>query len=109
MKRSGLIAGVAIVLSVALVALLAPWLSPQSPNAFNLPLRLLGPSFDHPCGLDEEGRDLLSLVLWGARVSLVVSFLTVLCSGVAGVVIGLTAGYFGGVWDGVFTFVTDIV
>ncbi len=109
MKRFGLIAGAVVVVSVGLIAVLAPWIAPKDPNAFDLSRRLLTPTGGHPFGLDEEGRDLLSLVIWGARVSLSVSVLTVLCSATLGVLLGLAAGYFAGVWDNVFTFVTDVV
>lgn len=108
-RRAGLMFGTAVVIIVVLVAILAPLVSPGDPDAFNLSMRLLGPHAGHPFGLDEEGRDLLSLVIWGARVSLTVSILTVLCSATLGVLLGLAAGYFGGVWDNVFTFVTDVV
>ena len=109
MRRAGLTLGITIIVAAVFAALFAPVLSPKDPNAFDLSLRLLGPRGGYPFGLDEEGRDLLSLVLWGARVSLTVSVLTVFFSGLIGILVGLTAGYMGGVADGVFTFVTDVV
>ncbi len=109
MKRRGLAFGCAVIAAAVAIAVLAPWISPHDPNAFNLSLRLGKPGVGHWLGLDEEGRDLLSLILWGTRVSLVVSMLTVFCSGAVGTIFGLTAGYFGGKWDQAFVFLTDVV
>lgn len=109
MKRWGLKFGFILILVASVVALLAPWLAPHAREAFDLPLRLGGPSSGHPFGFDEEGRDLLTLVIWGTRISMVVSLATVLISGFVGTVIGLTAGYFGGKWDQLFIFLTDVV
>lgn len=80
-------------------ALAAPILSPWSPTAQNLPGRLAGPGFSHWMGTDELGRDVFSRVLYGARVSMLVSTSVVLGSGLAGLAIGLLAGYFGGWFD----------
>jgi peptide/nickel transport system permease protein len=90
----------ALVLVLFLVALLAPFISPHDPiavNADNAYLPPLSPS--HLFGTDELGRDLFSRVLWGARVSLPVAFVAVAVGLVAGGVIGLISGYFGGVFD----------
>lgn len=84
------------------IAILAPIIAPYPPNAQNLVDRLLPPawqtggSMQHVLGTDELGRDLLSRILYGARISLMVGALAVLCRLVAGVLIGLVAGYFGG-------------
>ncbi|HEV2030346.1 MAG TPA: ABC transporter permease [Candidatus Dormibacteraeota bacterium] len=89
-----------LVLLLFLVALLAPFISPHDPiavNADNAYLPPLSPS--HLLGTDELGRDLFSRVLWGARVSLPVAFVAVAVGLVAGGVIGLISGYFGGVFD----------
>lgn len=109
MKRRGLAFGIAVIAIAAFAALLAPWIAPHDVNAFDLSLRLGGARPGHPFGLDEEGRDLLTLILWGARVSLVVSIATVAFSSLIGTVLGLTAGYFGGRWDNAFVFITDVV
>lgn len=101
--------GLFIIVVAILAAILAPWVSPHDPNDFDLSMRLFSSRPGHWLGLDDEGRDLLSLILWGARVSLLVSFLTVSAACFLGTIVGLTAGYFGGQWDHVFTFVTDVV
>jgi len=98
--------GLAIITLLTLVALLAPWIMPYDPSAQNLPTRLEGPSWDHPFGNDELGRDILSRVLLGTRVSMRVGVMVVLLSGIIGVLLGGFAGYKGGKVD---TFVTVIV
>lgn len=92
------VAGLAL---IVVMAVFAPWLAPHDPVTQSLSDRLLPPVFDggtwkYPLGTDELGRDLLSRIVYGARVSIVVGLLAVLVRMVAGVVIGLAAGYFGG-------------
>jgi peptide/nickel transport system permease protein len=91
--------GFAIVCLLVLLALLAPWISPAKPAAQNLAVRLQGPSFSHLMGTDELGRDILTRVLYGARVSLFVSICVVLGCGSIGLTLGMLAGYSGGVFD----------
>jgi peptide/nickel transport system permease protein len=93
----------AFVLSAALIfmAIAAPLLAPAEPTAQNLPARLESPSVRHWMGTDELGRDILSRVLYGARVSLLVSACVVLGAGTVGIAIGATAGYFGGWLDAI--------
>lgn len=80
----------------ALVALLAPLLAPFNPAALDLPNRLLPPGHGHFFGTDELGRDLFSRVLYGARVSLLVSVTVVALSLAFGLLTGAIAGYYGG-------------
>ncbi len=91
-SRAALVGGV-IVLAVLLVAILAPLLSPYDPLEIDVPRRLLGPTGVHPFGTDNMGRDILSRVIFGARISLLVGSLVVLFSAGAGIVLGLLAGY----------------
>jgi len=91
--------GLGVTILLAGVALLAPWLAPYSPAAQNLPQRLQPPTSGHWMGTDELGRDILSRVLYGARVSMLVGASVVLGSGLIGLVLGLLAGYFGGWFD----------
>jgi peptide/nickel transport system permease protein len=98
--------GAVIIVSLTFVALFAPWILPYDPSVQNLPDRLRGPSWDHPLGNDELGRDILSRVLLGTRISMRVGATVVLLSGIMGVLIGGFAGYVGGRID---TFVTVIV
>jgi len=91
--------GLAMCTLLILAALFAPWLSPQPPSVQDLPSRLLAPSWHHPFGTDELGRDTLARTLYGARVSLAVGFSVVAGAGLVGLVIGALAGYFGGWLD----------
>src|SRR5262245_15821807 len=99
-------AGCVIVVMLTLTAVFAPWLTPYDPAAQRLPDRLEGPSWNHPFGNDELGRDILSRILLGARVSMRVGATVVLLSVIAGVLIGGFAGFIGGKVD---MFVTALV
>jgi peptide/nickel transport system permease protein len=99
-----------LVLTVALVvcALLAPVLAPHDPSRPTGP-RLEAPSDAYPLGLDELGRDVLSRIVWGARVSLRVGFSVVILASLVGVTLGAIAGYFGGVVDVLIMRLCDIL
>jgi len=88
--------GLAVVLAFFVIAILAPWLTPHSPTAYNLDSILLAPSSAHPLGTDEEGRDVLARMIYGTRISLSVGFVSVILYVLIGIVIGAVAGYFGG-------------
>ncbi|MHB8541695.1 MAG: ABC transporter permease [Candidatus Acidiferrales bacterium] len=92
---------VGFVLCVILIILAvgAPWLAPYNPAAQNLPARLMPPSAAHWMGTDELGRDVLSRVIYGARVSMSVSVSVVFGAGIIGLIFGSLAGYFGGWFD----------
>jgi peptide/nickel transport system permease protein len=89
----------ALALLLVIAAVAAPWLAPADPTAQNLPARLASPSPAHWMGTDELGRDILSRILFGARVSMLVSISVVLGAGITGLAIGSLAGYFGGWLD----------
>jgi len=91
--------GAFIVIAIVIIAILAPVISPYDPNEQDLYSSLEGPSLKHPFGVDLYGRDILSRVIWGARISLSISFTAVLLSGILGIILGAIAGYFGGVID----------
>ncbi|BDG59527.1 ABC transporter permease [Caldinitratiruptor microaerophilus] len=86
--------GLAIVAVVCLGAALAPWVSPYDPTALDVPNRLSAPSPLHRLGTDDFGRDVWSRILYGARVSVLVGGAVTLVTSVAGVVLGLLAGYY---------------
>src|SRR6201993_3636550 len=88
--------GVVLVVVFVIFALFAPWIAPQDPAAINLPARLDPPSSGHWFGTDELGRDILSRVIFGARISMLVGSCVVLTSLVLGLIIGSIAGYYGG-------------
>jgi peptide/nickel transport system permease protein len=94
--------GGGIVLALIVVGALAPWISPYDPNAQNLAAALKPPDWlfgSHLLGTDHVGRDILSRLFYGARVSLVIAVMVVLISGVVGVGLGAISGYFAGIVD----------
>ena len=91
--------GFALTLLLVIVALAAPWLAPYDPVAQNLPARLIPPTAAHWMGTDELGRDILSRIIFGTRVSMLVSICVVFGAGIIGLAIGAVAGYFGGWFD----------
>jgi len=101
--------GGVIVLLIVVAAIFAPWLAPFDPSVQELPLRLARPSLQHPFGLDELGRDILSRVLLGARISLLVGVVVVGVSSVVGMAVGSVAGYFGGGIDQAISRVMDVL
>jgi len=105
-KNKLAVAGLVIVAALTFVAVFAPWLAPYDPANQQLMDRLNGPSWQHPFGNDELGRDILSRILLGTRVSMRVAATVVLFSSVVGVLVGGWAGYVGGKLD---TFITAVV
>jgi peptide/nickel transport system permease protein len=91
--------GTVLVVVFVIFALFAPWIAPQDPAAINLPTRLDTPSHAHFFGTDELGRDILSRIVYGARISMLVGSCVVLTSLTLGLVIGSVAGYYGGAID----------
>ena len=91
--------GIVLVIVFVIFAVLAPWIAPQDPAAINLPTRLNGVSHAHWFGTDELGRDILSRVICGARISLLVGSSVVLTSLGLGLIMGSIAGYYGGAID----------
>jgi peptide/nickel transport system permease protein len=102
-------AGLLLTVVLVLVALTAPILSPFDPNVQDTSRRLEAPSRQHLLGLDDLGRDVLSRILYGARVSLRVGFSVVLLASIIGVTLGAISGYFGGVVDTAIMRLTDIL
>ena len=110
LRRYGLAwAGAAIVLAWLLVALLAPWISPYPPNAVDVTQRLLVPSAAHWLGTDILGRDVLSRLLHGARISLLAGFSVVLLGAGVGTAIGILAAWLRGWGEEALMRLTDLV
>jgi peptide/nickel transport system permease protein len=106
--RTTLVAG-ALLLLIALSAVLAPWISPHDPNAGSIRLRLApvgSPS--HVLGTDEQGRDMLSRLLWGGRMTLVAGLMPVVVAFLVGTVLGVIAGYAGGLTGTLVMRIMDI-
>ena len=98
--------GVVIVAFFLSIALLAPWLSPYNPYSF-VARPYLQPTIEHPLGTDGIGRDLLSQVLWGTRMSLLIGFIVALSVIIIGVSVGLAAAFYGGLMDELLMRFTD--
>jgi peptide/nickel transport system permease protein len=101
--------GAAVMGLAVLVALAAPLVAPYDPLAQNLGNALAAPGRAHLLGTDNVGRDVLSRVIWGTRVSLLAGFVSVALAGLAGSLLGLAAGYSGGRMDGLVMRVMDAV
>jgi len=101
--------GALLTIALVLVALAAPLLAPFDPNAQDTIRRLEPPSREHPLGLDDLGRDVLSRILFGARVSLRVGFSVVLIAAAIGIALSSMAGYFGGAIDVTIMRICDIL
>jgi len=99
--------GLIVLVILVVGALLAPYVSPANPDSMMFDM-LSAPSWHHPFGTDDLGRDLLSRVIYGARVSLFVGVVTVLSSMLLGVVMGVLAGYYGGWLDTVIMRYIDL-
>jgi peptide/nickel transport system permease protein len=100
-------AGILILLFLTAMAVFAPFLAPHDPNEQDLYQVLEGPSKAHLLGTDDVGRDLLSRVIYGSRATLMMGALSTFFSAVIGVLIGLVAGYKGGITDMVIMRITD--
>lgn len=100
--------GLVIIVSLLTVAAVAPWIAPYDPIAQSLSQRLLPPSAVHWMGTDELGRDILSRVIYGTRLTLAVVLLVVISVGPVGLLIGTLSGYFGGAVDTALMRITDI-
>ncbi|HAC47930.1 peptide ABC transporter permease [Sulfitobacter sp. HI0076] len=109
----GLMLGGFVIAVIVLVALLAPLIAPHDPYAQMLSRKLIPPvwfdspktTWDHILGTDHLGRDYLSRLMYGARISLMIGFSAMLISGVIGTILGVCAGYFGGRVDMVINFI----
>jgi peptide/nickel transport system permease protein len=110
---AAVIGAIAFLILLALVAVLAPVIAPHPPARVAMGIRLTPPAFaggtwTHPLGTDALGQDLLSRIIFGARVSLLVGVCAVLISGGLGVTLGLLAGYLGGMLDDVIMRIAEI-
>ncbi|MDR2884384.1 MAG: ABC transporter permease [Deferribacteraceae bacterium] len=101
--------GAVVVLFFMLVAVFAPLIAPYDPTLISFDKTFLAPSLAHPFGTDDLGRDILSRMIYGARVSMFVGLISVLVSVVIGTCIGLAAGYYGRFIDAILMRFTDIM
>ncbi len=114
-KRKISLVGGAIILAYILIAILAPWLAPHDPLHIQLDKSLIGPvenwnmNGNFWFGTDDKGRDILSRILYGARLSLLVGVVAVGIGAMIGVPMGLVAGYYGGWWDTILMRIIDVL
>ena len=106
-NKTAAVSFIVIVLMI-LAAVLAPVLTPYEENEMDLLHRLAAPSAEHPLGTDEGGRDVLTRLLYGARVSLLIGVVPALLSLILGAALGVTAGYRGGMTDAVVMRAADV-
>lgn len=107
-RNRAALAGLLIVAALIFAAIFAPFLAPANPYIVSLDARLLPPGGEHVLGTDELGRDILSRLIYGARVALWVGLVTVFLSGSIGITGGLVAGYLGGYWDAIIMRLVDV-
>lgn len=107
-RRIVLISFIGVMLFIA-IAVLAPVLAPHDPNKTNLMDSLKGPSAQYLLGTDNSGRDVLSRILYGTRVSLIVGVLAVIIACAIGTFFGMTAGFFGGIVDDVINRISEAI
>ena len=105
-RRPSAAVGLAMLLAVVVGAVLAPWIAPYGLHD-QVGAVFGAPSWNHPLGLDDGGIDMVTLLLWGAQISLVVGFAATLVSMTIGATVGILAGYFGGKVDSVLMRITD--
>lgn len=98
-RNKAALVGMSVVVLLVVVAILAPVLAPYDPNQTNMTQRLKGPSSAHPLGTDNFGRDMLSRIIYGSRISLYVGFVAVGIGAVFGGILGAIGGYYGGRLD----------
>ncbi len=100
--------GLIVLIIFIVVAILAPYITPYDFQEGDYFLRLKGPCKEHPLGLDSRGRDLLSGLILGSRISLKVGFAVIIISSVVGTLIGIFSGYYGGIFDEIIMRIVDI-
>lgn len=100
--------GLIVILTVVLLSIFAPWLAPYDPSTQNLANRLAPPTWQHWFGTDELGRDILSRILYGGRVTIGMVVSVVIITAPIGLAVGCIAGYYGGIVDTALMRVTDV-
>jgi peptide/nickel transport system permease protein len=108
-KNRAMLVGCLIILLFAFAAVFSSWLSPFDPFAQSIRARLRPPGDLHWLGTDGFGRDILSRIIWGSRISLTVGVVAVAIGATIGILIGLTGGFFGGAVDSLLMSIVDIL
>lgn len=108
LRNTSLVVGAIISLAIICCAIFAPYIATHGIEQMDMRNRFAGPTLTHWLGTDNFGRDLWSRLVFGARISLTISIISVACSAIVGTVVGLAAGYFGGWVDMLLMRITDI-
>lgn len=108
-RNRGAILGLILIIFLALVAVAAPWVAPYDPLEQSIREALQGPSTKHLFGTDDIGRDMLSRIIYGARISLRVGLISVAIGSIIGTTLGITAGFYGGWVDNIIMRITDVL
>lgn len=103
------VSGGGLVLLVFVCSIFAPLIAPYNPSTIDIKNILIGPTLSHPLGTDDLGRDVLSRMLWGGRISLEVGFVAVGIATLIGIILGALAGFYGGWTDSVIMRAVDIM
>jgi len=109
MKNRLAVIGGMLVFFVFILSIFAPLVAPYNPSKIDIKNILVGPSISHLLGTDDLGRDVLSRMLWGGRISLQVGFVAVGIATLIGIILGAIAGYYGGVIDSLIMRAVDIM
>jgi len=109
LRNPGSVAGLVILVALALMGITAPIIAPAEPNVMVATDALQNPSAEYPFGTDQFGRDMLSRVMHGARLSFQVGFIAVSIAFVCGVLLGIVSGYYGKWVDGIIGIIIDIM
>ncbi len=113
-RRFPLLSLAVLLFALVIPAVFAEQVAPHDPFKGNILERLQPPawveggSWNHPLGTDKLGRDMLSRIIYGARISLTIAAISIVCGGLVGTTLGLLAGYFGGLWDHIIMRLVDI-
>lgn len=108
-KNKRALIGFWMVVIFLVIAIFAPLIAPYDPLEQNMQIKLESPSFAHPFGTDEFGRDILSRIMYGAQISLMIGVISVLFAVIFGVALGTVAGYFGGLLDSIIMRIMDVL
>ena len=109
LRNPNTVIGLAIIIPIVLLCIFAPLVTKHDPLKQVLPDRLQGPSWEHPLGTDLLGRDVLSRLLYGGRLSLGLTFFVVIVTGITGTVVGLLSGCLGGFTDEAIMRCVDVI
>ena len=106
---AAMLAGGAIILVLAVCAVVPDWVAPYDPLAFDYGATLMAPSWAHPFGTDNFGRDILSRIIWATRVDMQIAVFATVFPAIFGTIVGALLGYFGGIADALFRRLVDLV